>query len=282
MTSNTVSRIGYELAVPSAPRPEEVLQALEVIDQSGEPLAVFSSIARLCVPDFCDAATVTVVGPDGRGHRIEASSVRPVTGPVPIPPKLTVTDLGQTSWVESARPHAEGDSAAASFSEAAGDLRGELVLWFRRKRSVDDHTVSADLLARLLVDRAVTIVQREQLTAIASAANARADNLEVALASSRDIGMAIGILMERFKLSSEQGFDLIVRISQHDRRKVRDIAHGITETGEVVLPPEVELIARPASAQPAASSANQGLISGAAGRPGPGRPTPSRLRPGHN
>lgn len=59
----------------------------------------------------------------------------------------------------------------------------------------------------------------------------RADNLEVALKSSRQIGTAMGILMARRLVTSEQAFELLNRASQHLNRKLRDIAEEVELTG---------------------------------------------------
>jgi hypothetical protein len=57
------------------------------------------------------------------------------------------------------------------------------------------------------------------------------DNLESALTTSRQIGTAIGILMAREFLTSDQAFDLLRRASQHLNRKLRDIAAEVELTG---------------------------------------------------
>ncbi|HEX8080256.1 MAG TPA: ATP-binding protein [Jatrophihabitans sp.] len=58
-------------------------------------------------------------------------------------------------------------------------------------------------------------------------------NLERALASNRQIGAAMGILMTRLKLTDEQAFDLLRKTSQNRHRKLRDIAEEVTITGEL-------------------------------------------------
>jgi hypothetical protein len=51
---------------------------------------------------------------------------------------------------------------------------------------------------------------------------------------SRDvIGQAKGVLMERLKLTPEDAFDLLRRASQHLNIKLRDVARGVAETGEL-------------------------------------------------
>lgn len=63
-----------------------------------------------------------------------------------------------------------------------------------------------------------------------------AQQLEVALASSRQIGTAIGILMARELVTSEQAFTQLKEASQHLNRKLRDIAQAVTETGQLPRP----------------------------------------------
>jgi GAF domain-containing protein len=61
----------------------------------------------------------------------------------------------------------------------------------------------------------------------------KATNLEAALESSRQIGMAMGILMSSKLLTAEQAFDALRSASQRLHRKIRDIATDVNDTGEV-------------------------------------------------
>ena len=65
----------------------------------------------------------------------------------------------------------------------------------------------------------------------ASIEQQKVSNLEAALESSRQIGMAIGILMARNLLTAENAFEELRRASQRLHRKVRDIAAEVNETG---------------------------------------------------
>lgn len=67
----------------------------------------------------------------------------------------------------------------------------------------------------------------------AAAAQAKIANLEIALQSSRVIGMAVGIVMERCKLTPDEAFDLLVSVSQHEHRKLREIADDLVLTGAI-------------------------------------------------
>jgi AmiR/NasT family two-component response regulator len=45
------------------------------------------------------------------------------------------------------------------------------------------------------------------------------------------IGQAKGILMERFKITAEQAFDVLAKVSQDTNRKVSAVAEDLTRTG---------------------------------------------------
>ena len=76
----------------------------------------------------------------------------------------------------------------------------------------------------------------------------RADHLEQALASSRRIGAAMGILMASQRLTEQQAFDALRTVSQHSHRKLREVAEEVLLTGElptVTLPQRTVRVARP-------------------------------------
>lgn len=50
------------------------------------------------------------------------------------------------------------------------------------------------------------------------------EHLRTALASRRQIGIAIGVLMERYGLDDDQAFEFLRRTSQEENRKLRDLA----------------------------------------------------------
>jgi hypothetical protein len=58
-------------------------------------------------------------------------------------------------------------------------------------------------------------------------------NLQRALESNREIGVAIGILMARALCTQQQAFDRLRTASQGLHRKLRDIAEQVKETGEL-------------------------------------------------
>ncbi|WP_337061853.1 GAF and ANTAR domain-containing protein [Kineococcus sp. G2] len=65
----------------------------------------------------------------------------------------------------------------------------------------------------------------------------RADHLAEAVASNRDIGAAVGVLMALRKITREEAMADLRRVSQHANRKLRDVAAEVLETGELGEPP---------------------------------------------
>jgi hypothetical protein len=61
----------------------------------------------------------------------------------------------------------------------------------------------------------------------------RADNLEKALGSSRQIAAAVGIVMAQRRCTYDEAFRQIKAASQHGHRKMRDLAEDIVLTGEL-------------------------------------------------
>jgi AmiR/NasT family two-component response regulator len=63
-------------------------------------------------------------------------------------------------------------------------------------------------------------------------ASAHAAHLQRALASNRQIGMAMGILMERHRLTQEQACERLRDLSMRGNVKLRDVADQIIYTGD--------------------------------------------------
>lgn len=77
---------------------------------------------------------------------------------------------------------------------------------------------------RDVVDLAVLFATH---AALALAASEQIDGLETAMSSRHTIGMAQGILMERYLLSPEQAFALLQRMSSTSNVKLRAVAEGV-------------------------------------------------------
>ncbi|MCA0144136.1 GAF and ANTAR domain-containing protein [Blastococcus sp. LR1] len=101
-----------------------------------------------------------------------------------------------------------------------GDQMGALNLYSRTPGAFDRE--SEDFGHMLAAHAAVAIAGAEHEEHLRAAVN------------SRDlIGQAKGILMERHKLTADQAFGVLARVSQEMNRKLADVAREITDTGAV-------------------------------------------------
>lgn len=66
-------------------------------------------------------------------------------------------------------------------------------------------------------------------------ASHRAGNLGRALQSNREIGVAMGILMQRHLFTRQEAFDVLRVASQNSNRKLADVAGDVVETGMLVI-----------------------------------------------
>jgi hypothetical protein len=127
----------------------------------------------------------------------------------------------ETRWPKYAAKALELGLRSALICElpATRGAGGILSLYSGRRRAF---TAAAELVAPVFASRA----------AIAVAHADEVLNLRRAIGSRQVIGEAVGILMERHRLSGEQAFERLVTASQRGHVKLRDLAARITETGE--------------------------------------------------
>jgi hypothetical protein len=72
----------------------------------------------------------------------------------------------------------------------------------------------------------------------------KVDNLQAALVSQRLIGIAIGLTADRHGTSTDEGWQLLARLSQDTNVKVRDIAQVLTASYDGAQPlPDPDLLA---------------------------------------
>lgn len=83
--------------------------------------------------------------------------------------------------------------------------------------------------------RILSVVASIGITLTALAERNRADHLQIALESNRQIGTAVGILMIVHKCTADEAFTVLRVASQHSHRKLRELAEEVVFTG--TLPP---------------------------------------------
>jgi len=101
-----------------------------------------------------------------------------------------------------------------------GGNLGALNLYSRRP-----HAFSAE-------DESIGVVFASH-AAIALAGAQQEERMRTAMGTRELIGQAQGILMERFKITGDAAFQVLVRASSHTNRKVADIAEELTTTGDL-------------------------------------------------
>ena len=104
-----------------------------------------------------------------------------------------------------------------------GDTLGALNLYSREVAAFDEH---AGAVGTILAAHAAIAMQSAQEWD-------RAENLQRALQSNREIGMAIGVIMALMRVNQDEAFAVLRRASQHLQRKLQDIAVEVVETGHV-------------------------------------------------
>ncbi len=83
---------------------------------------------------------------------------------------------------------------------------------------------------------AVLLATHASMSVVSTRLNEQVQHLQRALQSNRGIGVAIGVLMTRYKITQQEAFDLLRMASQHTHRKLVDVAQGVSETGTLELP----------------------------------------------
>lgn len=104
-----------------------------------------------------------------------------------------------------------------------GDQLGAMNLYSRRQHAFDDESTE---VGHIFAGHA----------AVALAGAEHEEHLRIGMGHRDVIGQAKGILMERFRLTADQAFAVLARVSQEKNRKLVDIARELSDTGAM---PEV-------------------------------------------
>ena len=156
----------------------------------------------------------------GAGPCLEAATTGRQAG---IPD--TATDRSWPEFAAEAAAHAI-DSVLSYPLPVQERMSGALNLYARQ--------VDADARTQALVSRlAAYAVGPVSNMYLYRSAVEQAEHLRAALESRAVIDQAKGILMERFKLTADQAFQMLARQSMQRNTKVRDVAAQVVHTGEL-------------------------------------------------
>jgi hypothetical protein len=218
MTRKTTSRGRDVSAARGRPRSAPELEdALREIVRSDEPAVVLSSLARSSNPSFSDACAVEL--------SIGADALFQVSFPMP--------DDAAFPGVPGSVPPVACKTVTTTFragsSHAYPAFAGVVVhQWIDRDPTEDDV-----IIARLLVDLALAIVQQERLAQSAARADDRAAKLAIELITSRVEGEAIGILMAKHGAAHDQAVSLLRQASWTSQRKLHEVAADVVRSGDL-------------------------------------------------
>ncbi|MGG5258297.1 GAF and ANTAR domain-containing protein [Phycicoccus avicenniae] len=90
-----------------------------------------------------------------------------------------------------------------------------------------------DAFGALALREGLLLATQCSLLVAAHLAHDRAENLSKALASNRTIGVAIGILMSRHRITREEALAMLRVVSQDTNRKLVQIAEDVAEAGDL-------------------------------------------------
>jgi hypothetical protein len=133
-----------------------------------------------------------------------------------------------------------GDDRWPAFTTRAADLGVGSMLCFQlfverdRLGALNLYAASAGAFDSESEDTGLVFASH---AAVALAGAEHEHNLRAAMTNRDHIGQAKGILMERYKLTADQAFGVLARVSQELNRKLGDVAREVSDTGAVPVVP---------------------------------------------
>jgi transcriptional regulator with GAF, ATPase, and Fis domain len=215
-----------------------VAQATAEIARQETPDAMAEQTVRLVVAlvPACDEAGIMVTRARGRIDTPAASGelagacdrLQQELGEGPCfdvladPNPVTVADLARASRWQRFGPRAADLGAGSVLAVPLQGPRGPIGSLNLYAAATDAFTARDEQIAAAFGWHAGLTLARAELEA----------NLRTGMQTREEIGRAVGILMERHRVTATAAFDMLVVASQHSHRKLRDIAVWMNETGE--------------------------------------------------
>jgi hypothetical protein len=175
----------------------------------------------------------TVAATDDIVHRTDSIQYELRSGPcvdaIVNATTFNVADLSADARWPDFGPRCVAETGVVSmlsmrlYVEEDHELIAGLNMYSRTPQAFDEH---GEALAHLLATHGAVAVAKV-------AAERKSRNLLEALKNSRDIGVAMGVLMAGEKVTREQAFDLLRIASQRTHRKLAHVAAEVAETGEL-------------------------------------------------
>jgi ANTAR domain/GAF domain len=195
------------------------------------------------VPHAIDAA-LTLIRGEQRPETLAASgelamvvdSIQYDTGQGPCLEAIANHDLTRANHLESDQRWPKFCAQVVEQTPVRSMFGVRLVLPGNDRGALNFYATEENAFTDLDLGVGAVLATLSSLTLQNSIERQRAGNLEIALNSGRQIGMAMGILMASHLLTADQAFDALRSASQRLHVKLRDVAATVTETGELPSP----------------------------------------------
>jgi GAF domain-containing protein len=202
--------------------------------------------AAVTTIEGCDHAAISVIHRRGSVETVAATDDVPTvvdaiqyeTGEGPCLTAIyehatyLIDDLaGERRWPEFSRRAVAQTGVRCMLSFRLflqGNTIGALNMYSRHPAAFDEHGCAVGTILAAHAAIAMSAAREHQ----------RAEQLEEALRSSREIGMAIGVLMSGGKIAQDEAFAQLRRASQNLHRKLRQVATEVVDTGELPERPQ--------------------------------------------
>jgi len=210
-----------------------VLTGLRHLAGSTEPARVFTELAAVCVPAFCDDIVIDIEEAGGHRYRIRRPGGSPLaavvdtpqanpgtaenTGPEPAAQDVQLTERSVFVRVDSlpgAGPHYTARLVCS---------------WYTGGYTPADADAA---LLRVLANHATALVHRDR-TARPLTASGAAGQIGTALVDTQRVAAAAGVLVALHHLSPVQARQLLARAGDRTHRSLRDVADTVLRTGDL-------------------------------------------------
>jgi hypothetical protein len=216
--------------VPTIRPLHRIKAVFEKLAPSPHPAKIFTDLAESLVASGLARVTVELIDHNSLTRVVRPDSGMPtaaISRPLAETQALFAGDgqpiVGPTSIAVAIHAGAVADKIRTT---SGTDFLGCLICDFG---PVGAHEGDLALL-ELLVAATVSAVHCQRNTDTLSE---KVANLEQALASNRDIGVAMGILSAHHSIRPDEAFELLRVASQHTNRKLRELAAEVIQTGEL-------------------------------------------------
>jgi transcriptional regulator with GAF, ATPase, and Fis domain len=204
-------------------------------------------LGRICkvavdVVPGCEAAGTSIVRGLGRGQRIETLAS---AGEVPARVDALQYETGEGPCLDAIREHEVFETADLltegrwpRFARQAAEETGVRSMLAMRLYAEEDTYGALNLYSRRVdafgdESRAIggVLAAHGAIAFSGAREHGEIETLQRAMATRELIGQAMGILMNRRHVTSDQAFEMLVQASQHLNRKLRDVAEEVATTG---------------------------------------------------